>query len=360
MYRLMGHFRGEDVELRPEDHAALRRAEANPESSFAKTLELMGKPPAPAKQPPTFLEILQSVLQSVGPPPRVAPIRYPSLWPRPPDNPTPQQTAGPSKGPADAPASPTAPNPEAVATTNPPGADRTPDAPATADPGPAAAPIASPDTRHSEPQPTVDPPKAPQLRPAPSPPTRGSRPPTNPTSRPSPRPHRGPRTLSRDPKNPGCKAAVKKRQHAPKSVPKRAVLPTPNLHNADTTAPDSSTDEHRAAPRTPSGQHQSSTVGPRNRQTGATKLEIRRLTTTTHAAAQRTPAPAPADSKEKTGLGAEIGDSSPTNEPRTPTGPGSTPGRTPRRSTRRPPATLLTGHRQSATDGPPVSPAAHR
>ncbi|XP_048003919.1 proline-rich protein 2-like [Leguminivora glycinivorella] len=118
--------------------------------------------PPPAKQPPTFEEILQSV----GPPPRVAPIRYPSLWPRPPDNSTPQQTAGPSKGPADAPASPTAPNPEAVATTNPPGADRTPAAPATADPGPAAAPIASPDTRHTEPQPTVDPPKGPTTAPA--------------------------------------------------------------------------------------------------------------------------------------------------------------------------------------------------
>ncbi|XP_048002719.1 proline-rich protein 2-like [Leguminivora glycinivorella] len=65
MLRLKGHFRGEDVELRPEDHAALRRAEANPESSFAKALELLGKPPAPAKQPPT----LEEILRSVGPPP---------------------------------------------------------------------------------------------------------------------------------------------------------------------------------------------------------------------------------------------------------------------------------------------------
>ncbi|XP_047984731.1 proline-rich receptor-like protein kinase PERK2 [Leguminivora glycinivorella] len=183
MLRLKGHFRGEDVELRPEDHAALRRAEANPESSFAKALELLGKPPAPTKQPPTLEEILQSigpppriartpalanqptfleVLQSVGPPPRVAPVRYPSFRPRPPDNPTPQQTAGPSKGPADAPASPTAPNPEAVATTDPTDTDRAPAAPATADPGPAATPT----TRHAAPQPTEDPSKGPTAAPA--------------------------------------------------------------------------------------------------------------------------------------------------------------------------------------------------
>ncbi|XP_047994494.1 proline-rich extensin-like protein EPR1 [Leguminivora glycinivorella] len=79
IHRLKGYFRGEEVELRPEDHEALRKAEANPESSIAKALELLGKPPAPTKQPPSFTDIIRSI----GPPPFIAPYKEEDATDRP-------------------------------------------------------------------------------------------------------------------------------------------------------------------------------------------------------------------------------------------------------------------------------------
>ncbi|XP_047992071.1 protein IQ-DOMAIN 14-like [Leguminivora glycinivorella] len=103
--RLKGYFRGEDVELRPEDHEAIRTAEANPESRLAKAIALLGKPPAPAKQPPSFLEILQSV----GPPPYIAPIRKKEDATEQPATPTLEAAATTPPGPDSAPAAATAP-----------------------------------------------------------------------------------------------------------------------------------------------------------------------------------------------------------------------------------------------------------
>ncbi|XP_048003865.1 proline-rich receptor-like protein kinase PERK10 [Leguminivora glycinivorella] len=115
IHRLKGYFHGEEVELRPEDHEALRKAEANPESSIAKALELLGKPPAPTKQPPSFTEIIRSI----GPPPYIAPYKEEDTTDRP---------VAPFLG---------------AAATTPPGPDSTPNAAAApAAPRPAVVPTA--------------------------------------------------------------------------------------------------------------------------------------------------------------------------------------------------------------------------
>ncbi|XP_047994991.1 nematocyst expressed protein 3-like [Leguminivora glycinivorella] len=145
-HRLKGYFRGEEVELRPEDHEALRKAEANPESSIAKALELLGKPPAPTKQPPSFTEIIRSI----GPPPYIAPYKEEDTTDRPAVVPTAPQPLPQASG--DSVAAPT--HSEALKPRTPTAATTHTSSPASAAApavanGQQAAPPAAPSTRRT-------------------------------------------------------------------------------------------------------------------------------------------------------------------------------------------------------------------